>query len=165
VRNLSGFSMRVLAFDPSPDENFARQYGVSYCPFEQLLKESDYISIHCPLHSGTFRLLSDHAFSMMKPSARLINCARGEIVDEKALYRALSTKRIAGAALDVYEKEPFEAGNPLFQLDNAVLSPHIAGMTFECRKSVIAMAFQNIIDLSEGVKPPGLINPEALGRC
>lgn len=165
VRNLSGFSMRVLAFDPSPDENFARQYGVSYCPLEQLLEESDYISIHCPLHSGTFHLLSDHAFSMMKPSARLINCARGEIVDEKALYRALSTKRIAGAALDVYEKEPFEAGNPLFQLDNAVLSPHIAGMTFECRKSVIAMAFQNIIDLSEGVKPPGLINPEALGRC
>ncbi|MCL2122082.1 MAG: phosphoglycerate dehydrogenase [Clostridiales bacterium] len=161
VRNLAGFRMRVLAFDPLPDETFARNYGVTYCALEQLLAESDYISIHCPLTDDTTHLLSDKEFSLMKPSVRVVNCARGEIIDEAALYRALADKRIAGAALDVYEKEPFDADNPLFTLDNVVLSPHIAGMTYECRKNVIEMAFQNIIDLSEGRKPAGLINPEA----
>ena len=162
VRNLRGFGMRVLAYDPYPNAEFAKEYDVTYCPVETLVKESDYISIHCPLTDDTQHLLSDKEFGMMKPTARLINCARGEIIDEKALYKALSEKRIAGAALDVYETEPFEKDNPLFGLDNVVLSPHIAGMTYECRKFVIQMAFQNIIDLTEGKKPRGLINPEAL---
>jgi D-3-phosphoglycerate dehydrogenase len=162
VRNLSGFAMRVLAYEPHPSEEFAKAYGVAYCSLEQLLRESDYISIHCPLTAETHHLLSEGAFAMMKASARVVNCARGEIVDEAALCRALAERRIAGAALDVYEQEPFARGNPLFGLDNVVLSPHIAGMTYECRKNVIEMAFQNIIDLAEGRKPLGLINPEAL---
>ena len=162
VRNLAGFSMRVLAYDPLPDESYAQVSGVTYCPLERLLRESDYISIHCPLSDDTLHLLSDREFALMKPTARIVNCARGGILDEAALCRALAEKRIAGAALDVFEKEPFEADNPLFALDNTVLSPHIAGMTYECRKDVVSMAFQNIIDLSEGKKPPGLINPGAL---
>jgi D-3-phosphoglycerate dehydrogenase len=162
VRNLLGFSMHTLAYDPFPNEVFAREHNVTYCSLEQLIRESDYISIHCPLTDDTNKLLSEKEFAMMKPSARVINCARGEIIDEKALYEALSQGRIAGAAQDVYEKEPFEADNPLFALDNVVLSPHIAGMTYECRKTVIEMAFQNIIDIAGGKKPEGLINPEVM---
>ena len=162
VRNLRGFGMRVLAYDPFPSEEFAKEYNVTYCSLEQLVKESDYISIHCPLMEETNHLIGEKEFAMMKPTARILNCARGEIIDEKALYNALSENQIAGAALDVYETEPFEQDNPLFALDNVVLSPHIAGMTYECRKFVIETAFQNIIDITEGNKPRGLINPEAL---
>ena len=162
VRNLSGFSMRVLAYDPFPDEAFAREYGVTYCTLEQIFREGDYISVHCPLTAETQGLVSVKEFALMKPSARVINCARGEIIDEKALYEALADKRITGAALDVYEKEPFDENDPLLSLDNVVLSPHIAGMTYECRKTVIETAFQNIIDIAEGRKPDGLINPEVL---
>ena len=164
VRNLSGFAMRVLAYDPFPDEAFARTYGATYCGLERILRESDYISVHCPLNDETERLISVKEFALMKPSARIVNCARGEIIDEKALYDALAERRIAGAALDVYEKEPFDQDNPLFGLDNVVLSPHIAGMTYECRRTVIETAFQNIIDIAGGGRPEGLINPEVMDK-
>lgn len=163
VRNLSGFAMRVLAYDPLRDDDFAERYNVDYCPLDQIIREGDYISVHCPLTEETNHLIAEKEFALMKPSARIINCARGGIIDEKALYRALSERRIAGAALDVYEKEPFDGDNPLLGLDNVVLSPHIAGMTYECRKEVIEKAFQNVIDIAEGKRPEGLVNPEALG--
>ena len=162
MRNVAGFSMRLLLADPYPDPAHASSYDAQYCPLEQLIRESDYITVHCPLSRETHHLLSEKEFALMKPTAYIINCARGEIINEKALISALAEKRIAGAALDVYEKEPFAADNPLFGFDNVVLSPHIAGMTYECRRDVIEMAFQNIIDISEGRLPAGLVNPEAL---
>ena len=162
VRNLSGFSMRVLAHDPFPNDKFAEEYGVSYCQLDTLLRESDYITIHSPLNEQTFHMIGKEQFSIMKPTALLVNCARGEIVDEGAMYDALHEKRIAGAALDVYEQEPFASDNPLLALENVIISPHIAGMTYECRKTVIEMAFQNIIDLSLGKRPEGLINDDVI---
>jgi D-3-phosphoglycerate dehydrogenase len=162
IRNLSGFGMKVLAYDPVRDISFAEKYKVTYCSIEQLFAESDYISVHIPLSEESRGLISVKEFEMMKPTAQIINCARGEIIDEKALVAALKNGTIAGAALDVYEKEPALADNPLFALENVVLSPHIAGMTYEGRKSVVDMAFRNIIDISEGRLPKGLVNPAAL---
>ena len=96
----------------------------------------------------------------MKENTILVNCARGEIVDEEALIEALKNHQIGAAALDVFEKEPVDPDNPLLKMDNVVLSPHTAGMTFEGRKIVVDMAFQNIIDIRNGIAPKGLVNKD-----
>jgi glyoxylate reductase len=120
--------------------------------FHQLLEQSDVISIHVPLGTVTRHLINDDAFSRMKPSAFLINTARGEIVDERALARALEEKRIAGAGLDVFENEP-EVFPPLLQLTNLVALPHIGSATRETRTAMAMLAVENVIDIFTGLEP------------
>jgi D-3-phosphoglycerate dehydrogenase len=105
-------------------------------------------------------LISKKEFDMMKPNAIIVNCARGGIIDEEALYDALKNKRIFGAGIDVFEKEPTPDNYPLLKLDNILTSPHNAGTSVEGKNAVVRMAIQNVIDIAEGKKPAGVKNPE-----
>jgi D-3-phosphoglycerate dehydrogenase len=164
VRYTSGFGMNVLAYDPYPDAAYGQAHGVTFGTLEEVLANSDYLFLHAPYTGDNRRFLSAKQFGMMKKGAYFINCARGELVDEAALYDALKSGHLAAAALDVFEQEPVDMSNPLFTLDNVLLSSHTAGMTFEGRKKVIDMAFQNIAELDGGIRPKGLVNPDVLDK-
>ena len=161
---ISGFQMRVLAYDPYPDEAFAKEHGVEYCPLEKLVRESDFITLHCPYNADNHYLLAEKQFAMMKENVQIINCARGKLLDEGALYRALTEGKVAGAALDCYEQEPLNRDSPLLSLENVVFSSHTAGMTYEVRAEVIRTAFQNVIDVDAGIRPHGFLNPEVFNN-
>ncbi len=130
-----GFGMKVLAFDPYLSMEVATKKGVEIVELERLIKESDYITIHIPKTSEA-ALISDKEFEMMKPGARVINCARGGIIEEAALVRALEKKRIAGCALDVFEKEPLSPDSPLLKFDNCITTPHLGASTSEAQINV-----------------------------
>ncbi len=146
AKRASGFSMKILYYDTrraAPEVEKA--LNASFVPLEELLRESDYVSVHTVLDEGTRHLLDDRAFGLMKKSAYLINAARGPIVDEKALVRALKTGKIRGAGLDVYEWEPKMAPG-LAACRNAVLAPHLASATLETRVKMGEMSAQGLID-------------------
>ena len=135
ARRCLAFRMRVLAFDPYVVADVIRETGAEPADLDKLLASSDYVTLHCPLSDATRNLLDAFRFSKMKPGARLINCARGELVDEAALVEALASGQLAGAALDVYAKEP-PANSPLLALDNVVLTPHVGASTKEAQQAV-----------------------------
>jgi D-3-phosphoglycerate dehydrogenase len=157
-----GLDMRVLVYDVYQDEEFAKKYGCDFVPLETLLKESDFITIHAPLLDETANMISTKEFAVMKPGALICNCARGGIVDEKAMIEALKSGKIKGAALDAFSVEPLPLSSELYKLENVILSPHTAGMTYEGRGKVVQMAFQNVLELSEGKIPYGIVNNESL---
>ncbi|MCL4532011.1 MAG: phosphoglycerate dehydrogenase [Actinobacteria bacterium] len=158
------FEMRVVAYDLVQDQQFAEEHQVAYVPLEQLLRESDYVSLHVFLDQRTQHLINAERLAMMKPSACLINTARGPIVDEEALIQALEQKQIAGAALDVFTREPLPTDSPLRALDNVYLYPHLAGSTQEVFKASGLMAAENVIRVLRGERPLHTVNPEALQR-
>jgi len=135
--------------------------GAERADLETLLRESDYISIHVPLTGETRHLIGERELGLMKETAYLINTSRGPVVDERALVRALREGEIAGAALDVYEDEPRLAPG-LAELDNVVLTPHIASATVETREKMAVMAAENLLAGLRGERPPNLVNPEVL---
>jgi glyoxylate reductase len=155
-----GFNMRVLYYDPQPlPPDAERDLGAQRVDMGRLLSESDFVSVHVPLTPETHHLLSTAQFAQMKPSAILINTSRGPVVDEAALVEALNAKKIAGAGLDVYEREP--AVHPgLIAIPNVVLAPHIASATVRTRSEMSAMAARNIATAVRGGRPPNLLNPE-----
>ena len=155
-----GFNMRVLYYDPHPLPPDAEQsLGATRVDLGRLLAESDFISVHVPLTDETRHLLSTPQFAQMKPSAIVINTSRGPVVDEAALVDALKAKKIAGAGLDVYEREP--AVHPgLLSMANVVLAPHIASATTRTRSEMSAMAARNMATAIRGGRPPNLLNPE-----
>jgi D-3-phosphoglycerate dehydrogenase len=144
VRRARGFDMRALCYDIAPDEAWARESAAAYAPLEQVLREADFLSVHLPLLPATRGLIGAHALALMKPSAYLINTARGAILDEKALHEALSAGRIAGAALDVLQKEP-PGDCPLLRLENVFITGHMAGYTAEAVRNMGVMAAQNVV--------------------
>jgi len=155
-----GFNMRVLYYDPHPLPPDAEQsLGATRVDLGRLLAESDFISVHVPLTDETRHLLSTPQFAQMKPSAIVINTSRGPVVDEAALVDALKAKKIAGAGLDVYEREP--AVHPgLIPMTNVVLAPHIASATTRTRSEMSAMAARNMATAIRGGRPPNLLNQE-----
>ena len=155
-----GFNMRVLYYDPNPlPPDAEAQLGAMRVDLGRLLAESDFISVHVPLTQETQHLLSTPQFGQMKRSAILINTSRGQVVDEAALVEALNAKTIAGAGLDVYEREP--AVHPgLIPMPNVVLAPHIASATVRTRSEMSAMAARNMATAVRGGRPPNLLNPE-----
>jgi glyoxylate reductase len=155
-----GFNMRVLYYDPNPLTPDAEgQLGATRADLGRLLAESDFVSVHVPLTEQTHHLLSTTQFGQMKPSAIVINTSRGPVVDEAALVEALAGKKIAGAGLDVYEREP--AVHPgLLPMPNVVLAPHIASATVRTRSEMSAMAARNMATAVRGGRPPNLLNPE-----
>jgi glyoxylate reductase len=155
-----GFNMRVLYYDPNPLPAEAQeQLGAAPVDLGRLLAESDFISVHVPLTKETQHLLSTAQFAQMKKTAILINTSRGPVIDEAALAEALKAHRIAGAGLDVYEREP--AVHPgLIAAPNVVLAPHIASATTRTRSEMSAMAARNMATGVRGGKPPNLLNPE-----
>ena len=163
AKRASGFEMKVIYYDVyrlSPEEEAA--HNVTYMPMDEVLQQADFISVHTPYMPATHHLISEREFSLMKPGAFLINTARGPIVDEKALVRALQSKKIAGAGLDVFEYEP--AVEPeLLTMENVVLLPHIASASLKTRTLMATMASDNIVAHFHGQRPPNIVNPEVLG--
>jgi D-3-phosphoglycerate dehydrogenase / 2-oxoglutarate reductase len=140
-----GLSMRVIAHDPAVPEDRVPQ-GILMVPFERLLAESDFVTVHVPLMDATRHLVDERAFALMKPGARLIHCSRGGIVKESALIEALKSGRLAGAALDVFEKEPLPKDDPLLQAPNLVLTPHLGASTEEARHAVARDVARQVVD-------------------
>ena len=160
ARRARGFGMRILYTRRHRlDEQRETTLGVEYRSLDDLLKESDFVSINAVLSPETVHLIGYRELSLMQPSAYLVNTARGPIVDEKALVRALEEKRIAGAALDVYEREPMvEPG--LINLPNVVLTPHLGSAALDTRERVAGILVDNATAVIEGRRPPNLFNPE-----
>jgi len=147
------FEMSFLVYDPYIPESHVTALGGRWVGLNDLLSESDFVTIHCPLTHETKRMIDEKHLSLMKTSAYLINMARGGIVDEDALYRVLSQKRIAGAALDVMENEPPGKNHPLFQLNNAIFTPHLGAVTREASKRAEWGAAEEVVRVLEGKSP------------
>jgi glyoxylate reductase len=163
ARRAQGFGMRILYNGPQRAlEDVERALSAEYAELDPLLRESDFISLHIPLRPETRHLISEPAFLKMKPTAYLINTSRGPVVDEAALATALEQKRIAGAALDVYEQEP-KVHHALRDRKDVILAPHIASATIETRTKMAVMAATNAAAAVEGRRPPNALNADALG--
>jgi glyoxylate reductase len=161
ARRASGFQMKVIYYDAvRAPLDIERGYHAEYRDLNALLSEADFVSLHVPLLPETRGLFNAKTFSQMKPTSFLINTARGLVVDEVALVEALESKKIAGAALDVYEKEPLI--NPGLKRPNVVLAPHIASASLETRTKMSCMAAENVVALFRGRRPPNILNPEVL---
>jgi D-3-phosphoglycerate dehydrogenase len=161
-----GMGMRVKSYDPlAPDAAFAAAGVERIYDLASLLKEADFLSLHLPSTKETRHLIGDKELALMKPGAYLINSARGGVVDEQALYRVLKDGKLAGAALDVYEKEPPDPDLMFFGLENVVLTPHIAAMTDLALVNMAVDAAEGILDVLEGRMPKYLVNVEALGNA
>ncbi|HEX4077182.1 MAG TPA: D-glycerate dehydrogenase [Candidatus Acidoferrales bacterium] len=158
-----GFQMRVLYQNRTRvTPEVERELRAEFVDLDRLLRESDFISLHVPLSPETRHLLSKDAFGKMKPTAYLINTARGPVVDEAALAEALEQKKLAGAALDVYEQEP-QVHPELVTRRDVILAPHIGSATIDTRTRMAVMAADNATALFEGRRPPNPLNPEVLG--
>jgi phosphoglycerate dehydrogenase-like enzyme len=162
AKRARAFEMRVLAYDVARDEQFAMQHGVNYVSLETLLQESDYVSVHLFLDAKSRHMINAERLALMKTTAYVINTSRGGVIDSVALYDALKERRIAGAALDVYEKEPLEADSPLRTLDNLYISPHCSGASDDPRNAQIVMAAENALRILRKEPPLYILNPEAL---
>jgi D-3-phosphoglycerate dehydrogenase len=147
------FEMALLVYDPYIPESHVTALGGKWVTLNELLSESDFVTLHCPLTKETSRMIGDKEFALMKPSAYFINVARGGIIDEDALYRALSQKKIAAAALDAMEPEPPRKDHPLFQLENAIFTPHIGAVTVEASMRGEWGAAEEVIRVLEGKRP------------
>ncbi len=158
----AAFNMKILAYDPLVPKDVMEKAGAKVMPIPEILKASDVVTLHVPSMPETKGMIGEAQLRTMRPSALLINCARGPIVDEAALVKALKEGIIAGAGLDVFDPEPPEADNPLFGLPNVILTPHSAALTAECVARMALHAAQAIVDVLEGRRPEGVINPEVL---
>ena len=156
-----GFNMKVLYADSvrlTTEEE--KGLGIEYRSLDDLLRESDFVSVHTPLTPDTRHLINAAKLKIMKPSAILINTSRGAVIDEEALVIALQEHWIAGAGLDVFEKEPIDPKNPLLALDNVVIIPHMGSATTQTRSAMSELAARNLLAVLRGTPPPSWLNPE-----
>ena len=163
-RKLSGYEMTVLANDPYVSAEVMAEHGVQQASLDHVLSASDFVSLHCPLLEETHHLISERELRLMKPQAILINTSRGPVVDEAALIRALSERWIAAAGVDVLEQEPADPNNPIFSLDNAVITPHIAGYTDLSLPDSWRLSVDTALDLAQGRWPRSYVNPNVKPR-
>ena len=166
IRLLGTFKMnKPVAFDPFLDPQVAQELGVELIELDELMKRADFVSVHCPLSDQTRGLIGSSQLELMQPHAYLINTARGGIVDEQALYDALKSNQIAGAAIDTFVDEPFTQPPIFSDLENVLLAPHAIGVTDELMRDMGNAAGQAILDLSLGRRPSkGAVNPEVFDR-
>jgi glyoxylate reductase len=161
ARRAAGFNMRVLFYDPAPVSRAkAAQLNAQAVDLETLLAEADFVTIHTPLNAQTHHLFDQRLFARMKPGAILVNTARGPVVDPLALYQALKGGQIAAAAIDVTEPEPIPPDSPLLELDNLLITPHIASASRATRDKMASMAAENLIAGLKGERLPYCVNPE-----
>jgi D-3-phosphoglycerate dehydrogenase len=161
IHRLQGFESEVLAYDIVQDLDLLSHPKVRYVELRELLQNSDVVTLHVPLVPGTKAMIGRDELEMMKPTAYLVNLARGELVDEAALFEFLQHKRIAGAAVDVYAVEPPKSSQ-LIGLDNVLSTPHIAAYTFESMENMGRMCAQTIIDAMQSIECPNILNPQAM---
>ena len=158
-----GFNMRVLYYDVKSNEPLEKELGAKKVSLEELLSESDFVSVHVPLIPATQHLIGEKELKLMKKSAVLINTSRGPVVNEKILIKALKEKWIFAAGLDVYENEPqLEEG--LADLENVVLAPHLGSASVETRTRMASIAVENMLAGLKGETPPNCVNPEVFER-
>ncbi|MEX1254707.1 MAG: D-glycerate dehydrogenase [Dehalococcoidia bacterium] len=160
ARRARGFSMRVLYTNRTRRDDLERELTVESVGFEDLLAQADFVSVHVPLTPETRHMFDDAAFARMKPTAILVNTSRGAVVDEGALRRALETKQIAAAAIDVAEQEPLASHDPLLRLPNLLVTPHIASASVATRERMAAIAVDNVLAALAGRPPLHCINPD-----
>ncbi|HYI24485.1 MAG TPA: D-glycerate dehydrogenase [Thermomicrobiales bacterium] len=158
----SGFQMRILVPDTTSDRDGAAEVGAELVSYDDLLSQSDFISLHVALNDDTFRMFGADEFARMKSTAILINAARGRVVDTNALVSALSSGQILAAGLDVSDPEPLPADHPLVSLPNCIVAPHIASATVQTRTAMAIMAARNLVAHLNGETPPYLVNPDIL---
>jgi glyoxylate reductase len=158
ARRARAFGTGVLYHDEVRREDAKHELGATYATLPELLSRADIVSVHVPLTPLTRRLIGGEELAMMKPAAVLVNVARGGIVDERELAKALLSGRIAGAALDVWESEPVPPDNPLLRLENVIATPHVGAGTRETLSRVLGMAFANIQRVSQGETPHHVVN-------
>lgn len=156
----TALGMTVLAYDPYLGDNEIAARGAKKVELDKLLKASDFVSINCPLSAESRGMIGEAQFAMMKPTSILVTTARGSIHDEKALEAALRAKKIAGAGLDVWEKEPPPSDHPLMAFDNVFVSPHTAGVTTDARRNIARIAAEQMVATLAGARPPRIVNPE-----
>ncbi len=164
ARKVSGFEPTVLAYDPALAPEVIAEGGARPAGLDELLSESDVVSVHCPLTPETRHLIGERALRRMKPTAVLLNTARGPAIDEAALARALAEGRIAGAGLDVLEQEPPDPANPLLGLDNVVITPHIAGYSDEYLERSWRLSLETVLALAKRRRPLSCVNRPAEPR-
>jgi glyoxylate reductase len=157
ARRATGFSMKILYNSRSPKPE-AENLGAEFRDLDDLLKESDFVSLHVPLSAETRRIIGARELALMKPTAYLINTARGPVVDPTALYDALSNHRIAGAGIDVFDEEPVPMSDPLLTLDNITVLPHIGSATVATRAKMACMAAENLVAGLQGKPLPNPVN-------
>jgi D-3-phosphoglycerate dehydrogenase len=158
ARKMRGFELALLAYDPYVSAEAMAAEGARAATVAEVLSASDFVFLHCPLTKETYHLIGEHELRRMKPSAILINTARGAVVDEPALVRALTEGWIAAAGLDVLEQEPASPANPLFKLDNAVVTSHVAGQSDESLEACFRLSVEAAIALAQGRWPRSYVN-------
>ena len=152
VKRARGFEMKIIASDPYANPKIAADLGVSLVSLDELYAQSDYITLHVAITKETNKMLNDAAFAKMKTGVRIVNCARGELVDSEALARAIQSGKVAGASIDVFETEPPPAGDPLFALETVLATPHIGGSTGEAQEIVGVRIVEQVVEyLQRGV--------------
>jgi D-3-phosphoglycerate dehydrogenase len=158
------FFGRMIAADPYADAAAVRALGAEIVPLDDLMREADFVVVCCLLNAETRHMIDAKRLALMKPTAYYLNVGRGPIHDERALAEALAAGRIAGAGLDVTEREPIEADSPLLGMDNVIITPHALCWTDECFHEIAATALRSIVEVSQGRRPAHVVNPEVYGR-
>jgi len=162
VKRAKGFDMKTIYYDVIRRPDLEKELGVEFTDLNTLLARSDFVTVHVPLLPETYHLIGEEQFKIMKKTAILVNSARGQIVDPKALYKALRDGQIAYAALDVTEPEPIPEDDLLLTLDNIIVTPHIASASVATRTKMALMAVDNLLAGVKGERPPYIVNPEVL---
>jgi len=163
ARKVQTFGVRVLGHDPFVSAEKAAALGVQLVGLDDLMRQADYVCLHCPLTPETRHLIGAAQLALMKPSAYLINMSRGPVVDQRALAQALAAKQLAGAALDVLEQEPPAADEPLLAMDNVILLPHSASVSDEATVQLRRETARNVVEVLQGRLPRSIVNRAALG--
>ncbi|MFX1265021.1 MAG: 2-hydroxyacid dehydrogenase [Promethearchaeota archaeon] len=167
ARRATGFSMRILYHSRTRNDEAKqteRETGAEWTNLKTLLKESDIITIHVPLNEDTRNMIASHELAMMKPGTVLVNTSRGSVIDEDALYHHLKSGHLGGAGLDVFRQEPVSPQNPLLELPNVVVVPHVGSATIATRDRMAKICAENLIAALGGITPPHIVNPEAIGN-
>ena len=158
ARKLRGFGVTLKVCDPYADEKFVREMGAEPADLDTLLAESDFISVHVPLTEETRGMIGEAEFERMKPTAFVVNTARGGVIDERSLIEALQCRRIAGAAVDVYEEEPVRADNPLLHMDNVIATPHCAWYSETAITTLQRKVAEEVVNVLQGNPPYHCLN-------
>ncbi len=164
AKRASGFNMRLLTYDPFPNHELGAKLGVTFVSLDELLAQSDFVTLHAALTPQNKGLIGEAQLRKMKPDAYLINAGRGALLDESALLRALTENWIAGAALDTFAIEPMAVDHPFRKAPNVLLCPHQASFARETGQRVSNAAAQNIVDLKNGKRPPFVVNPDVFNN-
>jgi glyoxylate reductase len=162
ARRAKGFNMKILYHNRHRIINQLDDPIANYVDINKLLKESDFLSIHANLNKHSFHFFNEAKFKKMKNTAFIINTSRGQIIDQRALIKALRNRWIAGAGLDVYEKEPICSSNALLRMNNVIILPHIGSATYQTRSKMARVAAENLLNILNGIEPLYLVNPQIL---